>query len=158
LSLESKFDSDLAELESLTSNVTLLNSTKSVQRGTISSNDVCRSCAEMFDASERVRKSCTNCLADFCQPCLRLVKLDSYNEKQPRLMCYTCIEEVKQKILKWRAVGRGTGRATPPSEPNSANTSPMGSPQVGTGAGRGRPRSGSISASGRGSGFAIVKQ
>ncbi len=151
---EEKIDSDLAELESLTSSVTLMAASKSVQQGTIMSEDVCKSCAEIFDEAEHIRKTCSNCLADFCITCVRMVKLGSYGEKNARPMCFNCVEEVKQKIMKWRAVGRGTGRATPPlSGPNSPAASPKVPPFVGTGVGRGRTRSASIGG-GRGTGFA----
>jgi hypothetical protein len=92
---DSKFDSDLAELE----NITFLSVSKSVQKGTISSDDVCKSCGEVF-SEELERKCCSNCLKDYCLVCMKMVKLETYKEKVPRLMCCSCIEEVKQKIMR----------------------------------------------------------
>lgn len=60
--LDTKLDSDLAELES----ITFVSISKNVQKGTISSDDVCKSCGEVFtEALERkvgMLRLCFRCL------------------------------------------------------------------------------------------------
>lgn len=109
-----------------------------------------------FDSTDHEKGLCTNCTKEICVSCLRRVKLASYGEDRERMLCQPCIVDVKNKILKWRAVGRGTGRAVPPgrkrsgsvssnsdpSSPNSPHDEFLGNGSIGKG--RGISRRGSL--------------